>query len=432
MKLFKYLLPLIVAVGFASNAFATLDQDGSRFLEELNERDWEKLYDFINTKRTIDLAEKDTNLTISGDVRTEWRHLNEKGVFPPTGHVQRLRGSGTFDPNKNNLPISRNDFDIEFNLRFDYVCDRAWAVAHVQYDNSAGVDDNGKSCEEDPKGYHGSGFCDDLCLKKAYWGYNLCCDGSSRFDIEVGRRNLYNVFDSKIQFLSRFDGILLKYTDSWECVADLYLYWAGFVVDERVNHFAWVTEFGFLNIADTGFDFKYSFIDWAKRGRNRCLERNPIGMRFRISQFTFVYHFDPEILCVPAKLYGAFLWNHNNNRNHLTHGKRENLGWYVGFTVGEVVEEGDWAFDLQYQVVQAEAIPDDDVSGIGRGNVLNESFTQVGRGNTNYKGWRLEGLYALTDNLTIDSILEWSRQETKSIGGRHHYSKFEVEAIYAF
>jgi len=97
------------------------------------------------------------------------------------------------------------------------------------------------------------------------------------------------------------------------------------------------------------------------------------------------------------------------------------------------LKEGDWSFEVQYQFVRAFAIPDKDVSGIGRGNVLKDSVTAPGaRGNTNYKGWRFEGFYALTDDLTIDSIFEFSQAIKNKIGGSHHYSKFELETIYAF
>jgi hypothetical protein len=106
----------------------------------------------------------------------------------------------------------------------------------------------------------------------------------------------------------------------------------------------------------------------------------------------------------------------------------------VGALVGEVVKEGDWSFEIRYEYVQAFAMPDEDCSGICNGNVRNTSITQRGtsRGNTNYKGWRFEGLYALTDNITLDSQLEWSHVVDGHIGGSHDYSKFELEAIYAF
>lgn len=494
------MLALVLTLGITSVAFGDPVfinvQDGSRFEEELNERDWEALHEFVNTKRTIDVKEKAKNLTITGDVRFEWRHLYEE----VNGH--RLRGRNATTLGKPNarpdsiletedeiiqdptllaeygapLPISRNDFDIECNLWFDYVCGRTWAVAQLQFDNSSGVDDEEDSCAVDPEGYHGSGKCNDICLKRAYFGYNLySCDSGGRLDLEVGRRRLYNIFDSKIEFLSRFDGILLKYSSKWEMIADWYFQLAGFVVDERVDQFAWATEMGILNIMDSGFDFKYSLIDWQKFGTNRCLRhadeensddpfknpllcpvlrrhncytRNPRGFKYVVSQFLVYYHLNPEWLCKPAYLYGAFLINHaqpktllERERRHHKHHKhhkdffsvRANMGWYLGFNIGEVVKEGDWAFNIEYQVVQAFAIPDGDVAGISNGNVLDNSITaRFHRGNTNYEGWRLEGLYAVTDNLTLDSIIEWTREYDKKIGGRHHYSKFELEAIYAF
>ena len=486
MKLYRILLLLLVAASFASTA-AYADrgrgrQDGSDFEMELNERDWDALREFLNTKRTIDIKKKADNLSISGDVRTEWRHLMEK----ENGFI--LRGDDAVDP-LICRPISRNDFDIEVNLRFDYTVERTWAVIHLQYDNAAGVDGQTDTvCECDPYALRGSGSCDSICLKKAYFGYNLCSDCDTRFDIEIGRRgNLYNVFDSKVEFLSRLDGILLHYASSWECVADYYLKFAGFVVDEKVNHFAWATELGFLNIADSGFDLKYSFIDWVKNGRTRCWPRikcqnkiiravadhainrrhflkkhllhprDVIGNAFRVSQILLLYNLNPDLLCgYPSRIYAAFLINHDakplkapicgtvkdleselhhhhhpivlpgcacNPANRIVTGfkkyhSKDQYAWYVGFRVGEVVQEGDWAFDVQYQWVEANSIPDTDVGGIGRGNVLDSSYTEDGRGNTNFKGWRVEGLYAFTDDITIDMIIEASREINKILAGR--------------
>jgi len=72
------------------------------------------------------------------------------------------------------------------------------------------------------------------------------------------------------------------------------------------------------------------------------------------------------------------------------------------------------------------------MSGIGRGNVRNSTLTADGLGDTNFKGFRFEFLYALTNDISIDSIIEWSRALDKKIGGKHNYSKVELEAIYAF
>ena len=478
MRLFKYLLPIFMAIsltttasilaqhahggghghegGHESNHHEELHlggQDRSRYSQEINERDWNALRDFLKSKRESEIEKEgsDCGLTISGDVRTEWRHLTESGINL-NGDYASLRGGTAL---KKKIPISRNDFDIEANLRFDYICERSWAVLQLGYDNAAGVDDNehpckcvedknGKCSGCDPQGYHGSGSCDGLCLKKAYFGVNVYKCHDARIDIELGRRNLYNVFDSQIEFLSRFDGILFKYSNSF-CKTDYYWNTAAFVVDERVNHFAWVTEIGFLDINDYHFDLKYSFIDWKKNGRNRCEARNPRGFNFLVSQWTTAYHIDKKVYGMPVKLYAAYLRNHSNVNIELPVDSTDSCeknkrkikgqpnGWYAGFTAGEVRKEGDYAFTLQYEWVGATAMPDNDACGIGTGNVLNNSFTENGRsGNTNYKGLKIEFLYALTDNLSLDSILEFSKQIKKSIGGRHNYSKFELEAIYAF
>ncbi|CCB87700.1 putative uncharacterized protein [Parachlamydia acanthamoebae UV-7] len=476
MKLFRYLLPLLVALGFTSSAIyadSANDRfgDEARFNEELNERDWDALLDYINTKRTINVAEKATNLTISGDVRTEWRHIQEKRLGQNLrGHGRKLPGDCKRDCNDEfNVichdeddchcePISRDDYDIEANLFVEYSCDNTWGVIQLQFDNAAGIDGTSRKCPAAREGLHGSGFGDSINLKRAYLGYNLyCCEGT-RFDIEIGRRPLYTIFDSNVQFLNRFDGILVKYDSNCEYFADWYLHMGAFIVDEKVNHSAFVSELGLLDVCDSGFDFKYSFITWKKHwwnngGRNRCDVTDARGSRFCVSQFTTYYHLEPEMLCAPAQFYGAVLWNtaarkkspiftgvqgcesgsgSDSSERSGGHHKRENFAWYAGFTLGDVICEGDWSVDVQYQYVEARAVPDEDVSGIGRGNVLNESVNVAGRGNTNFKGWRLQGLYAVTDNLSLDARVQWSTQIKKRIGGKHSYSEYRLQAIYAF
>ena len=438
-------------------------QDGSRFDQELNERDFEALRKYLNSKRETNLEDKDaTTVTISGDVRFEWRHMNEdlRGI--------RLRGHQRREP-EGFRPVSRNDFDCEFNLKFDYLMDRSWAVAHLQYDNSAGVDSQDRDCKEDPNGWFGSGKCDSICLRKAFMGYNFYMDDClGRLDVEIGRRgNMYNVFDSRVQFLSRFDGILLKWKGKYSFAKEVYANLGGFVVDERVNHFAYVTEVGALNILDSGIDLKYSFIDWTGQVGNRCIKdrcKNKYffeslhkgkAFDFAVSQWTIYYNLDPCHLGRKAKVFAAVLMNHkwkkfnviktqyyndperNGQVSTLVTSKkyRANLAWYAGLAIGEVRKENDWAIELQYQYVQALAVPGQDAAGICNGNVFDYTLTQKNRiyiDNTNYKGWKLEGLYALTDNITIDSIVERSTAVNKHIGGSHVYSKVEVEAIYAF
>ena len=106
---------------------------------------------------------------------------------------------------------------------------------------------------------------------------------------------------------------------------------------------------------------------------------------------------------------------------------------YVGMTVGEVRKKGDWAFDLFYQWVQAQAIPENDVQDIGRDNPRKVSFyNRRSGGFGNFKGWRWEGFYALTDNWTLHPTLDRATQLSKTIGGHHKNSEVALEVIFAF
>lgn len=461
MKFLRNLLPIaVVALSFSSAAVHAACFNDS-FHDETRQRDFEAVQEYVNSKRTISLEEKACNLSIAGDIRFDWAHITERvnchrlRSGDDKGTARQIEGTNLVvdvgdpsdlspiiqDARANGLPFSNNEFDVEFNLYFDYICDRSWGVAWLQFDENAGIEHTWRPCSIDRQTLQGSGCCGDLCLKKAYMGYNICADGCSRFDIEVGRRPLYTVFDSRVEFQSRFDGVLFKYARQFECWGDFYWNAGLFVVDERVDHFGIVTELGMLNIYDCGLDFKYSYIDWKallSHRVNRCLTQHPRGAEYEVSQFSAAYHFNPEYLCMPTKIYGAFLFNSAAKRVTIpdrtgTHSK-QNIGWYLGFIIGEVCHEGDWAFDVNYQLVQLQAIPDQDVGGIGANgnNLLGNSAAGSRRGFTNYKGWRFEGLYALTDNLSIDAILEFSKQDKKIFAGKHSYSKFELQAIYAF
>jgi hypothetical protein len=406
------------------------------------ERDFSAVQEFVNSKRTIPLADKDSNLSISGDVRAVWAHVAE------SLHGYRLRGdhgiaretpSGDVvlsDDPSDGVPFSRNEFDVELNLYVDYICDRSWLVGWLQYDNQAGVDRNSKPCSVDPENLGGSGECDNICLKKAYIGYNIYVDGCSRLDIEVGRRPMYNAFDSRLQFDSRFDGALFRYAHYLSCWGDFYNNTGFFVVDSRTNHYAYVTEFGLLDTFQTGLDLKYSFIDWESwmsHHENRCGTKDPIGSRFQVSQWTFHYNTHLDSLCMPLRFYGAFIVNHAAKPISLTNDKKYNMAGYIGIILGNVCRQGDWSIDCTFEICEPQAIPERDISGIGsRANVMGTTFTADGVGYTNFRGARFEGLYAFTDNFALDMVFEFSQQDKRKVDGKHSYSMFELQAIYAF
>ncbi len=372
-------------------------------------------------------------------MRFEWQHLNEKelGVEIRGPHGKDCHGR----------PLSRNGFDVEANLKLDYVYGRAWAEAHFQFDNSAGISnqdcccdpENSRVCSYDR--FHGSGDSDALNLKRAFIGYTIF-DECGTLEVEVGRRKLYDIFESDIQFLSRFDGIVLRYSDKLESVADWYFKIAGFVVDERVNHFSWITEVGFENLWGSSFDIKYSYIDWAHRGRSRCGPHKPFGFDFHNSQVYLEYVVGEGVLNRPAFIYGAVVYNHtahqfaeelfefNHHGKKDKHAKTKGLAWYAGVLIGKVRKEGDWSVEVEYQYVEKNSIPYDDQAGCGLGNARSDCCPRtrfpLTRG---YQGWEIEALYALTDNLTVNMIVDSARSTQSE---QHTFSKCEVELIYAF
>ena len=502
MKLARFLIPFLVIVGFQTTCvYAQFVGQETTFDRDLNTRDDQPVREFVESKENIDIKEKASNLEISGDVRFEWRSIREKGEVyfydvnsgyyysegdepPPYSDTlyeeyRELRGGNHVD--RNGIPISLNDFDVEFNLKLKYNYKRSWCYAHLQFDNPAGISGR-NDCATIPAGFpifnrdgtrvvgflsrdsrwaiKGSGEGGAINLKRAFMGYNILADGKHRLDIEIGRRKFDDVFDSEIEFTSRFDGILLKYASSIQDFSDWYLDGAVFVIDERVNHYGWAFEIGLIDIMDSGLDLRYNLIDWEKRGKNRCFIFNSLGTRFLDSQWTITYTIHPKFGCqnkeVPIEFYGGFLINHLAKKTIFTHGKKKNLGWYAGVYIGNVDKEGDWSLDLEYILVQAQAVTERDVGSIGRGNILDEnnmdlleeSFSSGSysyfnpthdieaifprRGNTNFVGYRVEFLYAVTDNLSLDMVFELSNEEDRRIGGRHHFNDFELEAIYAF
>ncbi len=433
MKLLKYLLPIAMATcGIA----VTVNAADFSTVQEARERDPDAVLDYLKSKRAITMAEKGGNLTISGDIQAEWDYMK------CWSGGKRQRGSKSDRVNSytkpKGTPYGTSELNIEVNLMFDYRTDRSWAAIQFQFDNPMGirevhVDRSKRPSHKKRNQLFGSGEQDNIVMRKAYMGYNLLDHGTSRLDLEIGHRRLYDVFDSKVQFYNFFDGLLLKYAQSFEGITDFTAKASAFVVDYTVNHWAWVAELGFLNIADTGLDFKYSAIDWDRSGANRYGHKNSRGAEFLVSQYTAAYTLPADWLRWKTKIYGAFLHNSRAKDNRFTHHEKKANAWYAGATIGEVKKKGDWAFDANYQWVEAQAVPESDVSGIKRDNPTNTSFyAKRWGGFANYKGYVVDGFYAFTDNLTLNCSFERVHEESHRIGGKHRSYMLTVAAIYAF
>jgi hypothetical protein len=382
---------------------------------DIEEQDIQSLRDWINSKRMITVKELGGQLSISGDVHAEMQSVS----LVKNGIAQR--GRGTSRPN--------NQYDVEFNLMVDYRTERSWLAARLRFDNDAGLlNDN-----------FGSGKSDKIKLERAYWGYRAFDGDRHTADIEMGRRGpMVGLFDSKLQFLSNFDGIDFKDSYAVDNVGDIYYTLGVFIVNEKKDQAAYVGEAGILNIANTGFYTKYSLIDWDTKNTHQISEQ----FHFIISQVILGYKWIPQVLDRPVVLYTGGLYNHRARPTEFSAGKKANFGGYLGFNVGALKLAGDWSVDLNYQVLAAQAVPDFDVSGIGIGARSEDGFYALdgdrvtkkndAQGNVNYRGFELTVQYLISNNLNLWQQWKQSITLDNHIGPFRRYKQYEIDFIYMF
>ena len=164
------------------------------------------------------------DLSLSGEVRAEMQVFHELKKEQETDNWIKQRGTNS----PTGLPTV--PFDVEVNFMLDYRADRTWASVKIEYDNDMG---------------QVGGTTNKIALERAYFGARLIDGDTVTFDVELGRRNLGNIFDSKIEFSSLFDGLLVKFSKASEAIGDFYINGGGFVINDKENHFGFVTEMGY-------------------------------------------------------------------------------------------------------------------------------------------------------------------------------------------
>ena len=479
MGFLKVLLPCAMVTSSMCLAQNEDFEPGYATETEAKARDFDALQEYIKTKRAITVKEKGGNMMISGDIRGEYYKLHcvtdhkyqrgwrSRELFPNSEYKEKIRSdtkkmhaakkkfhTGTPAERKqahtdyNNAKRSRhdtrnkilapeatNEFNVQANLTFDYIGERGWGTIRLQMTNPCGIPETNRRTymDDSPNILYGSGKLNDFVLRKCFAGYNVYEQGSSRFDVEIGRRRFFDVFDSKIEFGSWFDGVLARYTNSFDGVGDLSVKAGAFVIDYTVNHYGYVGEIGLLNIADAGFDVKYSLIDWDFHRPNRYGKKHALGNRYVNSQLIGYYHIPPDLLGMPAAVYAAGLINHAAPKTGWTHHLRANKAAYVGAQIGEALRKNDWAAEIYYMWVQAQSISERDVGPASRDNPRKVSFeNRKWGGGANYRGYRAEAFYVLTDNWTLNIHWDKIREMQHRIGGKHRSTELYLAAIFAF
>jgi hypothetical protein len=418
-------LSAVAGTGYADTEYPTDNAPETKDVQFL--RNWFK------TKRAVSIQEKGGDLSISGAVR-----------FDYNGRTGKIGSNNkVYDSSTQNL--AKNEFKSRVDLFFDYRTCHTWAHIKLKFNNKMGII---------------NGTTNKLVLEKAIFGYRVFDNGKSAIvDLEAGRTKLYNFFDSKIQYNAMLDGASLRFADSFDRVFDLDARYAFGIVSYQDNQYVHVGEVDFMDVAETGLYFKYSYTHWRKHGSSSLWETGDGGgpwsaiatlsdnpqFKFQISQFLLGYAIDPEVLRFPLKIYGAFLMNHAAEQisSPVNITSKDRNAWYMGFTAGQVAKRGDWSLEVVYQAVGAQSVPDFDMAGIGNANEAGSllyAFKSPGTaltpfGNTNFKGWTGEFMVGLTNNISLLVQIDWSKQRKAQIGTApltYDYRRAGVSAIYAF
>ncbi len=98
-------------------------------------------------------------------------------------------------------------WDVEVNLMLDYRTERTWAAIKIEFDNDMGIR---------------SGTTRNVKLEKAYLGGRILPGDTFIIDAEIGRRFLFNVYDSKVEFSSLYDGVLFRFNKAFDDLGDYY------------------------------------------------------------------------------------------------------------------------------------------------------------------------------------------------------------------
>lgn len=414
-------LLLVCSVATAALVYAEdIDAESKDAASELDViRDW------INTKRQVTVKERGGSLSLSGEVRTELQSTNEK-----KDGIRQLGHGGAVEDSASRA------FDVEFNLMLDYRAERTWGAVKVKFDNNAGTS---------------SGTMNKISLSRAYLGGRALSRDTYTVDVEFGRQNLSSLFDSQVQFSSTFDGIVVKYDQAFDRLGDFFVHAGPFLVDERVDQYAFVGEAALLNVLGSGWYAKCSLIDWNTKTQESLVQQRRfrflniqgiLGYKFRQSSWNKLLNFYVAAL---SNLSAHPLPIPRSTTDPSTLHDKFNHAYYAGFSIGEIKQKGDFALNVCYQYVEPQAVPGFDVSGIGRGNAAGTGLystqkdgsgdpttLQNAGGNSNYKGFAVEFVYLLTSNWTVFQSWKQSVNQTSQVGPSSRYKQYEIELIYAF
>nr|WP_201456506.1 hypothetical protein [Chlamydia sp. 17-3921] len=376
--------------------------------------------EYLDKRGFIETRKRDGVLKFAGDVRAKWVFSRED---LSNASVDKY------------TPLPQNRYRSEFHLYIDYAADRSWLTSIMSWAAIAG----------------GESTAAGVDIDRAFLGYSLYKNPATKTDffVEIGRSSLGSLFESEVQFSSNFDGVHFYYSRRFSKKLPYQMIFHGgpFVVNMTKKHYAWAAE-GILSNLPKQFVIKCSVVDW-----NSFTPSEMSAPDNLLSKTKYKYYVLQSLIGKHSKLpwlngtkkplylYGAVLTNTLAKPSATTLNEKQNFGWFVGGTLGGLKKAGDWSATIRYEYVEALAIPEIDISGIGRGNALKFWFAQALAGNydpkeangfANYKGVSCLFMYSLTDSLSFRGYGAFSRPADNRLGSDFSYRKFDLGLISAF
>lgn len=212
-------------------------------------------------------------------------------------------------------------------------------------------------------------------LDRALLGYRFEFSDTAQVYAEVGHAKLKDLFESKLQHETYFNGAHIGYK-----LKNFTLHAGINKVTSFAQHYAYLLETSYHWDA-IPLTLTYNFSMWKPEDK------------YSVSQLGAKYSLD-DILKRPTIFYGAFLKNHRESSH--------SNAFYVGATLGEIVKAHDYLIDLHYHYASAYSIP---------------TFDQKNLGN----GVQVKIMYAMTDHFSFQGKMDFALENTA-----------EVSAIYSW
>ena len=378
--------------------------------------DLTQLTDWIASKRMVTIKELGGNLSLSGDIRTEFFTVNER-----KNNIKQV------GPSSQNPQIPDQAYKVKHNFLIDYRTEMTWCTTKVRFEyNKHTITDTGARVK----------------LERAVLGTRVFDNDAQTIDLEFGRSKINYSFDSRLQFGSYMDGILCKFSQFNERLGQSYLHAAAFIINEMIHQYGYIGEVGVLNVLNTGLYLKYSLINWDTKTQANSIDAN--RFRFTISQLTAGYKFIAPKIDKSMTLFGAYLVNTQAKPLTILHCKRQNKAYYAGFTVGRLAKKGDWSLSGIMEHVEAQSIPSFDLIGVGKGNSSgiglystlpfgkgNAATVSTAVGDADYNGWLATFSYLITGNLSISQTYKQSRS-LGNLADNFRLKVYFFEVAYAF